>query len=149
MYKRKARVLFFCAGCADYCLVAVEFANRRGKDWLEARAVGVGPAGQDPRVPATLREIGIDTTGGELLAPTDTRLAWADLVVTIGDEVDAHRLALPAHVQKRHWPFATLVGGDADDIARTVRAACDDIRARVDGIVGGLRLMARSDTGDA
>lgn len=149
MYKRKARVAFFCVGRADYCLIAAEFANRRGEDWIEARAVGLGPTGQDPRVLAAMREIGMGIVNKELFPPSRAALAWADLIVTLGDEAESHCPALPAHVQKRHWPLADLVGGNPDDIARTLRAACDDIRARVDGIVGGLRLMAKSDTGDA
>ena len=146
MYKRKVRVIFLCAGHADYCVIAAGFADRFGPDWIEARAAAVD-TGQDPRTLAALRAMGIDITERELLPPTDTLLAWADLVVTIGGEAAKHCPALPAHVQTKHWAVDAPPGAEGQDTVTL--AVCDDIRARVQGIVGGLRLMAKSDSGDA
>ena len=145
MYKRKVRVVFFCASHADYCVIAAGFADRIGRDWIEARAAAVD-TGQDPRTLAALRATGIDITERELLPPTDTLLAWADLVVTIGREAAAHCPALPAHVPKKHWAVEPPPGAKAQDIV--TQAMLEDIRARLEGILGGLRLMAKSDAGD-
>lgn len=151
MYKRKVRVLFWCAGQAGYGLIAREFADRIGADWLEARAVGIDSPAHIAAAMATMREIGIELVGARLTEPSDELLMWADLVVTLGRDAEVCCPALQLHVQKKQWPLAgaNIDRDSADDIARAFRVARDDIRARVEGIVGGLRLMAKSDRGDA
>lgn len=138
MYKRKARVVFFCAGNAGYCLAAAEFADRLGQDWIEARVAVADTERQDPR---TLAAMGAHR---ESPVPTEALFMWADLVVTIGDAAAAHCPALPAHVQKKHWAVDPLRLDEAQGVV--AQAVRDDIRARVEGIVGGLRLMAKSDS---
>lgn len=150
MYKRKARVVFWCADRPGYCLLAAALANRLGEHWLEARAAAIEAGESPPYAAAALREIGIDLAGQDLLQPSDALLAWADLVVALGSGAEAHCPPLPAHVQKKHWalPAAAIDAGDADDLARAFRAAREDFRARVEGMVGGLRLLAKSDSGE-
>ena len=151
MYKRKARIVFWCAEQAGYGLLARAFADRIGADWLETHAVGIDSPAHIAAAIATLREIGIELIGARLTEPSDELLAWADLVVTLGRDAEVCCPALPSHVQKKHWPLAgaNVERDSADDIARAFRVARDDIRARVEGVVGGLRLLAKSDRGDA
>lgn len=64
----------------------------------------------------------------ELLRPE--QLQWADLVVTLGTD-RAISLELPSHVRHSHWQMAT-----ADD---------DILRERIEGMIGGLRMLSRLD----
>lgn len=139
--------MFWCADRPAYCLLAAALANRLGEPWLEARAAAI-KADEPPDAAAALREIGLDPAGYGLLQPSDALLAWADLVVTLGSGAEAHCPPLPAHVQKKHWvlPAAASDAGNADDFARAFRAAREDFRVRVEGMVGGLRLLAKSDS---
>jgi len=54
-------------------------------------------------------------------------LAWADLVVTLGGCPPPQRL--PPHVQHRHWQDTSP----------------EALQRRLQGVVGGLRLLARLD----
>ncbi len=58
--------------------------------------------------------------------PPAEALAWADLILTLGD---CPALPCPPHAQHRHWPETNAIA-----LAR-----------RLAGVVGGLRLLARMD----
>ncbi len=67
-------------------------------------------------------------------------LAWADLVVTVDA---AARTALPTAmpgVQHRHYPFEP--GTEPADMQH------DRLRARIEGMLGGLRLLQRASMTD-
>ncbi|MFO8154473.1 MAG: precorrin-3B synthase [Thiohalospira sp.] len=58
-------------------------------------------------------------------------MAWADLLVSLDDEAKVHCAVPPAGTRHVHWPVAET----------------DDIEARIRGLAGGMRLLARSDGG--
>lgn len=123
-FKRKARVLF--VGPPTHTAMAVAWAERLGDAWVEAR-----------HAPAhTL---------------TTTTTAWADLVVTVGAAAARDLPPLPDHVQTKHWlrgdAQTTDAVGDADKPETELRAMRAALRIRVAGLIGGLKLLARSDDG--
>lgn len=123
MYKRKVRVLFLSLGSAACGRMAEDYARREGSAWLEARAACFSARGVEPSVPYFLSE-----------EEMPGALAWADLVVTLGGCEDEFDLPLPPGVQRRHW-------------ALPEPGAREEIERRVAGIIGGIRLLARSDDG--
>ena len=147
MYKRKVRVLFLCTGNACRSQMAEGWANHLGGEWLEARSAGIEAHGQNPRAIAVMREAGVDISRQTSKVLTAELLAWADVVVTVCGHADESCPALPPHVQKRHWPLedpARAQGNEAEVLAK-FRAVRDELRARVEGMIGGLKMMARSD----
>lgn len=147
MYKRKARVLFVCTGNSCRSQMAEGWANALGGDWLEAQSAGIEAHGQNPRAIATMREAGVDITRQQSRRLTPEMLVWADLVVTVCGHADEHCPVLPAGTQKKHWPLSdpAKASGSETEIMAVFRAARDDIRARVESLVGGMRMLAQSD----
>lgn len=147
MYKRKARVLFLCTGNSCRSQMAEGWARHLGGEWLEARSAGIEAHGKNPRAIAVMAEAGVDISPQESTRLTPDMLEWADLVVTVCGHADEHCPVLPAGTQKKHWPLADpakATGSDAEIMA-TFRATRDDIRARVASLIGGMKMLARSD----
>lgn len=147
MFKRKARLLFLCTGNACRSQMAEGWANRLGHHWLAAQSAGIEAHGQNPRAIAVMREAGVDITQQASKMLTPDLLAWADLVVTVCGHADEQCPALPAGTQKKHWPLSdpAKATGTDEEIAQVFRATRDDIKARVEGIIGGLKMLARAD----
>lgn len=147
MYKRKARVLFLCTGNSCRSQMAEGWANHLGKDWIEARSAGIEAHGKNPRAIAVMREAGVDISGQASTRVTPEMLEWADLVVTVCGHADEHCPALPPHVRKKHLPFEdpARATGSEEEIMAKFREVRDRIRAEVEGMIGGLKMMARSE----
>lgn len=151
MYKRKVRVLFVCTGNSARSQMAEAWARHLGGEWLEANSAGTAPKGVHPHTLTVMREAGVDMSVQSSKLLTPDLMAWADLIVTVCAHADAHCPVVPATVQKRHWPVAdpvTSAGDEAQALHRFL-AIRDELRERVQGIVGGLRLLARIDADDA
>ncbi len=58
-------------------------------------------------------------------------MAWADLLVSLDGEAEGRCSAPPVGTRHVHWPVAET----------------DDLEARINGLAGGMRLLARSDGG--
>ncbi|MFA7556823.1 MAG: hypothetical protein WCZ20_03385, partial [Hydrogenophaga sp.] len=72
---------------------------------------------------------------------TPAMLAWADVVVTVCGHADEHCPVLPAGTRKIHWPLndPAKAQGSEEAIMAVFRASRDDIRARVEALLGQLR----------
>jgi arsenate reductase len=148
MYKRKTRILFLCTGNSCRSQMAEGWANHLGSEWLEATSAGIEAHGKNPRAIAVMREAGVDIARQESTRVTPEMLARADLVVTVCSHADEHCPVLPAGVQKKHWPLddPAKTTGTEDEIMAKFRATRDEIRSRVEGLIGGLKTMARNDS---
>jgi len=147
MYQRKARILFLCTGNSCRSQMAEGWANHLGSEWIEARSAGIEAHGKNPRAIAVMREAGVDISRQESTRVTPQMLEQADLVVTVCGHADEHCPVLPPGVQKKHWPLedpAKATGTDEQIMAK-FRATRDEIKSRVEGLIGGLKMMARSD----
>jgi len=148
MYKRKVKILFLCTGNSCRSQMAEGWANHLGGDRVEAMSAGIEAHGKNPRAIAVMREAGVDIAHQESTRVTPEMLAQADLVVTVCGHADEHCPALPARVQKKHWPLddPAKATGTEDEIMAKFRATRNEIKNRVEGLIGGLKIMARSDT---
>lgn len=148
MYKRRARILFLGTSDASRSRMAEGWANHLGGEWLEARSAVIGVHGEDPRAIAVMREAGVDIARHASTRVTPAVLEWADLVVTFCGHAATRRPALPPHVQVRHLFIVDPASGSGteDKIMARFKAVRDQIRAEVESMVGGLRMMARSGT---
>ncbi|MEK6664028.1 MAG: hypothetical protein AABY73_09220 [Pseudomonadota bacterium] len=130
-YKRKAHVLFVGSGEVCRALFATTFANSIGAAWMEARAVALHAAPLNPSCALA----GIDLPDQTLHRLDQANIEWADLIVTLDDAADLACPLLPETVQKRCYPFSQP--GNIEDL-RIVR---DAIQQRVEGMIGGMRMM--------
>lgn len=147
MYKRKVKVLFLCTGNSCRSQMAEGWAKHLGGDWLEAQSAGIEAHGKNPRAIAVMREAGVDIALQESTRVTPETIAWADLVVTVCGHADEHCPVLPPGVQKKHWALSdpAKATGSEEEIMAVFRATRDEVRSRVEGLIGGLKMLARSD----
>ena len=149
MSQRKLKVLFLCTGNSCRSQMAEGWVNDLGGDRVEATSAGIEAHGKNPRAIAVMREAGVDISHQESTRVTPEMLAQADLVVTVCGHADEHCPVLPAGVQKKHWPLEdpAKATGTEDEIMAKFRATRDEVRNRVEDLIGGLKIMARSDNG--
>jgi arsenate reductase len=148
MYQHKARILFLCTGNSCRSQMAEGWANHLGSEWLEATSAGIEAHGKNPRAIAVMHEAGVDISHQESTRVSSEMLARADLVVTVCGHADEHCPVLPPGVQKKHWPLEdpARATGTEDEIMAKFRATRDEVKSRIEGLIGGLKIMARSDS---
>jgi arsenate reductase len=148
MYQRKVKILFLCTGNSCRSQMAEGWANHLGQGRVEATSAGIEAHGKNPRAIAVMRESGVDISHQESTRVTPEMLAQADLVVTVCGHADEHCPVLPPGVQKKHWPLEdpAKATGTEDEIMAKFRATRDEVRSRVEGLIGELKMMARSDS---
>jgi arsenate reductase len=141
MDKRKFKILFLCTGNSCRSQMAEGWARHLGRDWVEALSAGIEAHGKNPRAIAVMREAGVDISHQESTRVTPEMLAQADLVITVCGHADEHCPVLPAGVQKKHWPLEdpAKATGTEDEIMAKFRATRDEVRRRVDDLIGGLQ----------
>lgn len=145
-YKRKARILFV-SYANPAAPMAQALANSLGRDWMEARALWLGPRAPAEDMVAVLQEAGI-ASPEEVEPVLDERwLAWADLVVAL-DRAAAGLLpeALRA-ARRRCYPLADSGWPDRGDSLRAHRELRERIRCRIQGMIGGMRMLQGGDAG--
>lgn len=147
MDQRKTMILFLCTGNSCRSQMAEGWANHLGSEWIEARSAGIEAHGQNPRAIAVMREAGVDISHQESTRVTAEMLAQADLVVTVCGHADEHCPVLPPGVQKKHWPLEdpAKATGTEEQIMAKFRATRDEVKNRVEGLISGIKIMARSD----
>ena len=148
MSRHKTRILFLCTGNSCRSQMAEGWANHLGGDRVEATSAGIEAHGKNPRAIAVMGEAGVDISRQESRRVTPEMLAQADLVVTVCGHADEHCPALPAGIRKIHWPLQdpAKATGTEDEIMRKFRATRDEVRSRVEGLIGELKLITRRDS---
>ncbi len=146
MPQRKIRILFLCTGNSCRSQMAEGWANRLGREWLEARSAGIEAHGQNPRAIAVMREAGVDISGQESTRVTDDMIRRADVVVTVCGHADERCPVLPPGVKKIHWPLSdpAKATGTEEEILTQFRATRDEVRRRVADLIASLGTPARS-----
>ncbi len=136
------KVLFLCTGNSCRSQMAEGWARVIGGDEVEALSAGIEAHGKNPRAIGVMQEAGVDISAQESTRLTDEMLASADYLVTVCGHADEHCPVLPAGMQKEHWPLddPANAAGTEDEIMAVFRASRDDIRRRVDDLLGRIRL---------
>lgn len=126
MYKRKARVVFVSRQGRAAAPLAARYARKHGSDWLEARAAALTP----------------DQGPGSAVETLDAALlAWADLLVIFEPTIADALPARPATTRVKLWPLEL-------DPETTGAALAAEIERRVQGMIGGMRMLSRVDEDD-
>lgn len=107
---------------------------------FDIQSAGIEAHGKNPRAIAVMQEAGQDISGQESTVLTDDMLARADLVVTVCGSADRNCPMLPPGTRKEHWPLEdpAAATGTEDEIMAVFRASRDEIRQRVEALLGRL-----------
>jgi arsenate reductase len=138
-------LMFLCTGNSCRSQMAEGWARTHGgqygDDWLTVESAGIEAHGKNPRAITVMQEAGVDISGQESTRLTADMLQRADLVVSVCGHADEHCPVLPAGTRKIHWPLddPAKAQGTEDEIMQTFRNSRDDIRARVDALLGELK----------
>ena len=138
MFKRKAHILFLSEHNHCRSQIAEAYANTLGSRWLEGRSAGITPLDLAPHAVAALAEVEIDITPQRSKALDEDLLNWADLVVTLTDGILVRCPPLPPQARHKPWVMEDCAEND-------LRALRDDIRRRIERMIGGLRMLSRMD----
>ncbi len=145
MYKRSARILFVGLGPHGRSRMAQGWAAHLGTGRLQARAADIAPQTLHPGAVTVMREAGVDIAHLPAVTLTPGLLAWADLVVTVCRDADESCPAIPDGVQKRLWALEDPVAGQGGATLSGWRTVRDDLRYRVAGMIGGMKMLERMD----
>ena len=139
------RLMFLCTGNSCRSQMAEGWARQLGEqnceDWLAVQSAGIEAHGKNPRAIAVMQEAGVDISGQESTRVTDDMLEQTDLVVTVCGHADEHCPVLPGDTRKIHWPLddPARAQGAEEEIMQTFRNSRDDIRSRVETLLGALK----------
>ncbi len=113
--------------------MAEGWARELGGDRFDALSAGIEAHGKNPRAIAVMQEAGVDISGQESTRLTNDMLNSAGYLVTVCGHADKNCPALPAGMQREHWPLddPAKAAGDEDEIMAVFRDSRDDIRRRV------------------
>lgn len=130
-------LLFLCTGNSCRSQMAEGWAKHFSNSEIEVQSAGIEAHGKNPRAIAVMKEAGIDISQQESTKLTQNMLDWADVIVTVCGHADEHCPALPATIEKIHWPLndPAKATGSEEHIMEVFRASRDDIRDRVKVLV--------------
>jgi arsenate reductase len=128
----KPSVLFVCVHNAGRSQLAAGFLSHLAGDRVEVRSAGSAPADQvNPAAVVAMREVGIDLTAETPKVLTADAVRASDVVITMGcgDTCPV-------------FPGTRYLDWELDDPAgqgvEAVRAIRDDIRGRIEALIGEL-----------
>ena len=135
------KILFLCTGNSCRSQMAEGWARVIGGADVEALSAGIEAHGKNPRAIGVMQEAGVDISAQESTKLTDEMLASADYLVTVCGHADEHCPVLREGMRKEHWPLddPAKATGTEDEIMAVFRASRDDIRRRVDELIGRFR----------
>jgi len=132
------KILFICAGNSIRSQIAEGWARHLGGDKIEVASAGISAGGVHPQAIAIMKDAGLDISGHKTRPVSDYLLDWADLIITVCDEVRPYCIIFPKDKKHLHWsipdPFAmTQISEDKafgkvrDMLQSKVRNLLDDL----------------------
>jgi arsenate reductase len=108
---------------------------------FDIQSAGIEAHGKNPRAIAVMLEAGLDISAQESTELTADMLEKADYVVTVCGNADENCPALPPGTRKEHWPLddPAKASGTEDEIMAVFRLSRDDIRHRVEDLLGRMQ----------
>lgn len=133
--------MFLCTGNACRSQMAEGFAREFGKGIIEPFSAGLIAAGLHPRASAVMKEIGIDITLQKSKTIDEKLLKAMDVVITLCGNAEHSCPWTPPGIKRIHWPINDPVGtvGSEERIMKAFRRARDEIRAKVEQFISGIK----------
>lgn len=135
-------ILFLCTGNSCRSQMAEGWTRLLGGDHVLVESAGIEAHGKNPRAIAVMQEAGIDISGQESTIVSQAMLDRSDIVVTVCGHADEQCPVLPPQVRKIHWPLTdpAKASGTEDEIMREFRATRDEVKHRVENLLGTLSI---------
>jgi arsenate reductase len=139
------KVMFLCTGNACRSQMAEGFAREFGKGIVEPFSAGLIAAGVHPRAIAVMKEIGIDISRQRSKTIDEKLLKTMDAVITLCDNAAEACPWTPPGITRLHWPIIDPVGtvGTEEKIMKEFRRARDEIRAKIEQFISGIRTKGK------
>ena len=139
------KVMFLCTGNACRSQMAEGFAREFGKGIIEPFSAGLIAAGVHPRAIAVMKEIGIDISRQQSSQIDEKLLKTMDVIITLCGNAEEACPRTPPEIKRIHWPINDPVGtrGREEKIMKEFRRARDEIRARTEQFISGVRIKGK------
>jgi len=133
-------ILFLCTGNSCRSQMAEGWARQLAGTAINVQSAGIEAHGRNFRAIEVMKEVGVDIAAQESTVLDAGMLAAADIVVTVCGHADEVCPVLPSGTRKIHWPLAdpAKASGSEEEILQQFRNCRDEIRIRVDELLGGL-----------
>jgi arsenate reductase len=133
-------ILFLCTGNSCRSQMAEGWTRHLSGGLVGAHSAGLEAHGKNPRAIAVMREAGVDISQQESSIVSQELLDRAHTVVTVCGHADEQCPALPPGTHKIHWPLEdpARATGSEKEIMKRFRAARDEVRRRVEHLLGEL-----------
>lgn len=131
------RILYLCTGNSCRSQMAEGWTRQLGGEHFLAESAGIEAHGKNPRAIAVMKEKGVDISGQDSSVVSDAMLQRADVVVTVCGHADEQCPALPAGVNKIHWPLTdpAKATGTEEEIMAQFRATRKEVKRRVTSLL--------------
>lgn len=144
MYKRKPHILFLSTDNSCRSIIAEAFSKEIGSNYFVARSAGIDTHVVCSNTIATMNRIGIDISNYNSNRISDNLLHWCDTVIAMSTSAKTHCPILPKSTQLTYWPLTdknTFLGTETD-IAAQFDTLRNNIKVRVTGVIGGIKMLA-------
>jgi protein-tyrosine-phosphatase/DNA-binding transcriptional ArsR family regulator len=126
------RVLFLCTHNSARSQMAEAILRQMGGDQVEAFSAGSLPTEVHPETIATLREVGIDTTGLYAKSMEQYIGEPLDYIITVCDRIRDVCPSFPGDPAQAHWSIADpAVVEDPERRAKAFREVLGELRVRI------------------
>ncbi len=134
------KLLFLCTGNACRSQMAEGWARALPNNGIQVYSAGIEAHGLNPRAVAVMQDAGVDISRQQSTRLSEDMLKQMDYVVTVCGHADELCPALPPGVRKEHWPLSdpAKAEGSEEDIMAIFRHSRDDIKQRVQKLIGRL-----------
>jgi arsenate reductase len=139
------KVMFLCTGNACRSQMAEGFAREFGKGIIEPFSAGLIAAGVHPRAIAVMKELGIDISRQKSKTIDEQLLKTMEAVITLCGNAEDACPWTPPEITRLHWPINDPVGtvGKEEEIMKEFRRARDEIRARTEQFISGIKAKGK------
>ena len=141
-YRRKPRVLFVAQDNSSHTQMAEAYVNALGQDVLDVQSAGMESKPIDQRVIEVMDEDKVNMRHQQSNLISADLLTWADLVVTLGEDLSTLHVAVPNSAHHKHWavhPPTDLA--DREEALQEFRECRDEVRRRVQGMLNAVKLF--------
>ena len=138
----KVRVLFLSTGNTCRSQMAGAWAKELADDLVDVKSAGIEVQGINETTMSVMSEVGIDMSKQVPARVNVELLEWADLIVTLCDNVEEQCPVMNFDTLKLHLPLsnpAKFKGGD-EAISAAFRQTRDKVKKRVEYVLSQLPL---------
>ena len=140
----RIRVLFLSTGNACRSQMAEAWAKEMASDLVKVKSAGIEVQGINDIAVSVMSEVGIDMSKQVPARVNGELLEWADLIVTLCDNVEEQCPIVNFDTMKLHLPFSNPAKykGSDEDVLTAFRQTRDKVKKRVEYVLTQLPVYA-------